>query len=149
MIAIIEYVMYLQDAIEAKREQLTQNNETIYENNMFLDVVGGKQKGRVYGLGSQATQYYNFGSTSSSTSAFDVSQQNTEVIQQLQHRINDQDLMIRDLREMTQLLLRRLDEMSKGGQVLVSYNQPSHDHGNEHQTFSDDHTSDNANLSPQ
>ena len=149
MIAIIEYVMYLEDAIEAKREQLTQNNETIDENNMFLDVVGGQQKGRVYGLGSQATQYYNFGSTSSSTSAFDVSQQNTEVIQQLQHRINDQDLMIRDLRETTQLLLRRLDEMSKGGQVLVSYNQPSHDHGNEHRTSSDDHTSDDANLSPQ
>ena len=51
--------MYLQDAIEAEREQLTQNNETINENNMFLDVVGGQQKGRVYGLGSQATQYYN------------------------------------------------------------------------------------------
>ena len=127
--------MYLQDAIETKREQLTQNNETIDENNMFQDVVGGQQKGRVYGLGSQATQYYDFGSTSSSTSAFDVSQQNTEVIQQLQHRINDQDLMIRDLREMTQLLLRHLDEMSKGGQVLVPYKQPSHDHGNEHQTF--------------
>ena len=47
--------MYLQDAIEAKREQLTQNNETIDENNMFLDVVGGQQKGRVYGLGSHAT----------------------------------------------------------------------------------------------
>ena len=73
--------MYLQDAIEAKREQLTQNNETIDENNMFLDVVGGQQKGRVYGIGSQATQYYNFGSTSSSTSTIDVPQQNTEVIQ--------------------------------------------------------------------
>ena len=95
---------------------MTQNNETIDENNMFQDVVGGQQKGRVYGLGSQATQYYDFGSTSSSTSAFDVSQQNVEVIQQLQHKINDQDLMIRDLREMTQLLLRHLDEMSKGGQ---------------------------------
>ena len=46
--------------------------------------------------------------------------------------INDQDLMIRDLRETTQLLLRRLDEMFKGGQVLVPHNQPSHDHGNEH-----------------
>ena len=44
--------MYLQDAIEAKREQFTQNNETIDENNMFLDVVGGQQKGRVYGIGS-------------------------------------------------------------------------------------------------
>ena len=71
---------------------------------MFLDVVGGQQKGRVYGYGSQATQYYDFGSTSSSTSAFDASKQNAEVIQQLQHRINDQDLMIRDLRDMTQLL---------------------------------------------
>ena len=66
--------MYLQDAIEAKREQLTQNNETIYENNMFLDVVCGQQKGWVYGLGSQATQYYYFGFTSSFTSTFDVSQ---------------------------------------------------------------------------
>ena len=47
--------MYLQDAIEAKQEQLIQNNETIDENNMFLDVVGGQQKRRVYGLGSQAT----------------------------------------------------------------------------------------------
>ena len=94
-------------------------------------------------------QYYDFGSTSSSTSTFDVSQQNAKVIQQLQHRINDQDLMIRDLRETTQLLLRRLDEMSKGGQVLAPYNQPSHDHGNENQTSSDDHTSDDANLSPQ
>ena len=65
---------------------------------MFLDVMGGQQKGRVYGLGSEVTQYYNFGSTSS---AFDVSQQNAEVIRQLQHRINDQDLMIRDLRETT------------------------------------------------
>ena len=57
--------------------------------------------------------------------------------------------MIRDLREMTQLLLRHLDEMSKGGQVLVPYKQPSHDHGNKHQTSSDDHTSDDANLFPQ
>ena len=65
--------MYLQDAIKAKREQLTQNNETIDENNMFLDVVGGQQIGQVYGLGSQATQYYEFDSTSSSTSTFDVS----------------------------------------------------------------------------
>ena len=72
--------MYLQDSIEAKREQLTQNNETIDENNMFLDVVSGQQKGRVNGIGSQATQYYDFCSTSSSTSAFDVSQQNAEVI---------------------------------------------------------------------
>ena len=42
--------MYLQDDVEAKREQVTQNNETIDENNKFLDVVGGQQKGRVYGL---------------------------------------------------------------------------------------------------
>ena len=54
------------DAIEAKREQLI----------MIL----------AYGLGSQATQYYDFGSTSSSTSTFDVFQQNAEVIQQLQHK---------------------------------------------------------------
>ena len=72
--------LYLQDAIEAKREQVTQNNKTIDENNMFPNVVGGQQKGRVYGLGSEATQYYEFGSTSSSTSAFDVSQQNVEEI---------------------------------------------------------------------
>ena len=65
--------MYLQDVIKAQQEQLTQNNETIDENNMFLDVTGGQQKGRVYGLGLQATQYYEFCSTSSSTSAFDVS----------------------------------------------------------------------------
>ena len=57
--------------------------------------------------------------------------------------------MIRYLQETTQLLLRHLDEMSRGGQVLVPYNQPSHDHGNEHQTSSDDHTSDDANLSLQ
>ena len=57
--------------------------------------------------------------------------------------------MIRDLREMTQLLLRCLDEMSTCGQVLVPNNQHSYDHGNEHQTSSDDHTSDDANLSPQ
>ena len=55
--------------------------------------------------------------------------------------------MIRYLRETTQLLLRRLDEMSKGGKILVPYNQPSHYHDNEHQTSSDDHTSDDANLS--
>ena len=63
--------------------------------------------------------------------------------------INYQDLMIRDLRETTQLLLRCLDEMSRGGQVLVPYNQPSHDHGNEHQTSRDDHTFDDTNLSQQ
>ena len=40
--------------------------------------------------------------------------------------------MIRDLQETTQPLLRCLDEMSRGGQVPVQYNQPSHDHGNEH-----------------
>ena len=57
--------------------------------------------------------------------------------------------MISYLQETTQLLLRHLDEMSRGGQVLVPYNQPSHDHGNEHQTSSDDHTSDDANLSLQ
>ena len=49
---------------------------------------------------------------------------------------------------MTQLLLRCLDEMSRGGQVPVPYNQPLHDHGNEHQTSSDDHIYDDANLSP-
>ena len=57
--------------------------------------------------------------------------------------------MIRNLQETTQLLLKRSDEMSKGGQVLVPYNQPLHDHGNEHQTSSDDHTFDDVNLSPQ
>ena len=57
--------------------------------------------------------------------------------------------MIRDMRETTQLLLRLLNEMSKGGQVLVPNNQPSHDHGNEDQTSSDDHTFDDAHLSPQ
>ena len=44
--------MYLHDVIKANREQVTQNNETIDENNMFLDIVGGQQKGQVYGLGS-------------------------------------------------------------------------------------------------
>ena len=68
--------MYLQDAVEAN----TTKHKTIDENNMFLDVVGRQQKGRVYGLGSQAIQYYYFSSTSSSTSTFDVSQQNAKVI---------------------------------------------------------------------
>ena len=41
-------------------------------------------------------------------------------------------LMIRDLQETIQLLLRRLDERSRGGQVPVPYNQPSHDRSNEY-----------------
>ena len=43
---------FYQDALESRRAQLTQCNETIDENNMFLDIVGGKQRNAVYGLGS-------------------------------------------------------------------------------------------------
>ena len=60
---------FYQDALEARREQLTQCNETIDENSMFLDIVGGKQRNAVYGLGSQASECYGTSDASTSTTS--------------------------------------------------------------------------------
>ena len=57
------------NALEARREQLTQCNETIDENSMFLNNVGGKQRNVVYGLGSLASEYYGTSSASTSTTS--------------------------------------------------------------------------------
>ena len=73
---------FYQDALEARREQLTQCNETIDENYMFLDIVGGKQRNAVYGLGSQASEYYGTSGASTSTTS-PSSQQNEKELQEL------------------------------------------------------------------
>ena len=73
---------FYQDALEDKKEQLTECNETIDENSMFLDIVGGKQRNVVYGLGSQASEYYGFSGASISTTSLSP-QQNEEKMQEL------------------------------------------------------------------
>ena len=77
---------FYQDALEARREQLTQCNETIDENNMFLDIIGGKQRNVVYGLGPLASEYYRTSGVSTSTTS-PSPQQNEEEMQVLRQRL--------------------------------------------------------------
>ena len=73
---------FYNDALEARREQLTQCNETIDENIMFLDIVGGKQRNAVYDLRFQASEYY--GTSGASTLTMSPSpQQNEKEMQKL------------------------------------------------------------------
>ena len=74
------------DVLEARREHLTQCNESIDKNSMFLDIVGGKQRNAVYGLGSQASKYNETSSASTSTMS-PSPQQNEEEMQELQQML--------------------------------------------------------------
>ena len=106
---------FYQDALESRRAQLTQCNETIDENSMFLDIVGGKQRNAVYGLGSQASEYYGIsGASTSTTSPFP--QQNEEEMQELRERLTHQEEVINKLESLTSHLLQRMDEMSRAQQ---------------------------------
>ena len=106
---------FYQDALEARREQLTQCNETIDENNMFLDIVGEKQRNAVYGLRSQASEYYGTSGASTSTTS-PSPQQNEEEMSEQRQRLTHQDEVISKLESLTTHLLQRMDEMSRAQQ---------------------------------
>ena len=96
---------FYQDTLEARRDQLTQCNETIDENNMFLNIVGGKQRNAVYGLGSQASEYYGTSNASTSTTS-PSPQQNEEEMQELRHKLTHQEEVINKLESLTAHLLQ-------------------------------------------
>ena len=106
---------FYQDALEARREQLTQCNETIDENNRFLDIVGEIQRNAVYGLRSQASEYYGTSGASTSTTS-PSPQQNEEEMSELRQRLTHQDEVISKLESLTTHLLQRTDEMSRAQQ---------------------------------
>ena len=63
---ILIVLNFYQDALQFRREELIQSSEAIDENGLFFNIVGGKRKSTIYGLGSQANDYYgtNVASTS-------------------------------------------------------------------------------------
>ncbi|KAH9612163.1 hypothetical protein KSS87_006776 [Heliosperma pusillum] len=46
------------DEFNARKQQLEAANETFDENELFLDVVGGRKKGNIYGLGDAGDHYF-------------------------------------------------------------------------------------------
>ncbi|KAK6128605.1 hypothetical protein DH2020_037648 [Rehmannia glutinosa] len=84
------------DTFTSKVEELTQANETIDENKLYLDVVGGANRNGTYGLGSGACEYYG---TRPHTS-FQSGQQNSEEINDLRQRIIQQDEDIKNLKDL-------------------------------------------------
>ena len=72
----------------------------IDKNDLFFNIVGGKQKSIIYGLGSQDNEYY--GTNVASTSiTFHSPQQNVDKIQDLGQKIIQQEEVINDLRILT------------------------------------------------
>ncbi|XP_065867548.1 uncharacterized protein [Euphorbia lathyris] len=69
------------ERVESIREQMTQNSSTVDETQVFYEAAGGKQRSRVYGLGSEGPEYY---SKSPKVSTFPSKNQSTELQQQLQ-----------------------------------------------------------------
>ena len=57
---------FYQDVVQSRREELIQSSEAIDENDLFFNIVDGKRKSIIYGLGSQASEYHgtNVASTS-------------------------------------------------------------------------------------
>ena len=106
---------FYQDALEAKKELLMQCNETIDENNMFLDIMGGKQRNAVYGLRSQPSEFYGTSGASTSTTS-PSPQQNEEKMLELRQRLTHQEEVINKLESLTTFLLQRMDEMSRAQQ---------------------------------
>ena len=48
-------------------EELIQSSEALDENDLFFNIVGGKRKSTIYGLESQAIEYYKTNVVSTST----------------------------------------------------------------------------------
>ena len=82
---------------------------------MFLDIVGGKQRNAVYGLRSQASEYYGTSGASTSTTS-PSPQQNEEEMSELRQRLTHQEEVINKLESLTTHLLQRMDEMSRAQQ---------------------------------
>ena len=68
--------------LRLEESSLTQCNETIDENSMFFDIVGGKQRNAVNGLRSQTSEYYGTSGASTSTT-LPSPQQNEKEMQEL------------------------------------------------------------------
>ena len=77
--------------------------------------MGGKQKSTIYGLGSQASEYYGTNVTSTSTTS-PYSQQNVDEIQNMRQKITQQEKVINYLRILTKRLVQRVDEMPRAEQ---------------------------------
>ena len=64
---ILIILYFYQDALQSRREELIQSSKAINENDLIFNIVGGKRKSIIYGLGSQASEYYETNVTSTST----------------------------------------------------------------------------------
>ena len=109
---ILIVLNFYQDALQSRREELIQSNEAINENYLFFTIVGGKRKSTIYGLGSQASEYYmpNVASTSTTSPS---PKHNVDEIQDLRKKITQQEEVINDMGILTGRLLQCVDEMSR------------------------------------
>ena len=79
---ILIVLNFYQNALQSRKEKLIQSSAAIYENGLFFNIVGGKRKSTIYGLGSQDSEYYRTNVASTSTTP-PSSQQNVDEIQDL------------------------------------------------------------------
>ena len=77
---ILIVLNFYQDALQSRREELIQSSEAIDENDLFFNIVGGDRKSIIYGLGSQASEYYGTNVASTSTTSPSL-QHNVDEIQ--------------------------------------------------------------------
>ena len=93
---ILIVLNFYRDALQVRREELIQSNEAIDENDLFFNIVGGKRKSTIYGLGFQASEYHGINVASTSTTS-PSPQQNVGKIQDLRRKITQQEEVINDL----------------------------------------------------
>ena len=66
---ILIVLNFYKDALLAKREELIQSSEAIDANDLFFNIVSGKRNSTIYGLESQASEYYGTSLASNSTTS--------------------------------------------------------------------------------
>ena len=93
---ILIVLKFYQDAFQVRREDLIQSSEAINENDLFFNIMVGKQKITIYGLRSQASEYYET-IVASTSIAFPSPQQNVDEIQDLRQKVTQQEEVINDL----------------------------------------------------
>ena len=125
-----------------------ESTEPVDMSQIYLEVVGGEKKRRVYGLGSQASAYYpeNF-SSSSTTSRFHFTSDEQfakrvdevvgQKVQELQQKINEelQQKMNEDMRVYKEQVQREVKEQME--HVLRSFSQSQSNPQNPNSTAPD------------
>ncbi|EEF28015.1 conserved hypothetical protein [Ricinus communis] len=98
------------EEIESRREKLSQINEIVNENELYMQSLGGQSNRWVYGLGSQASECYKTGGASSSLATFPPAQpaeptpELLNTLNKLQQQITEQNQLIHFLQECCECL---------------------------------------------